>query len=347
MALLATTARLGEPGARECQRGSKERACWLVDSGCTSHMVSSGEGLTDIRWGKGRVIVAGGEELESVGAGSINGVIKTRQGESRRIVFKDVLIVPGLGGRSLLSVKRIVDLGGKVTFSLSNAAIEINGVELPMRSTTGDALYEVEYRRLDPGAGGVKEQRAFMAAAEDARELGIKTRSGGHRKIDHIEEKNARQESGKRNIELTSFSVRSEGIGKTWSKRKTRRKQMHGTGGRGGSHDSRGRVRHVSKHWKRRKNLASVGDRRADEQEEYKWEESATWKRSTLIRQRCRERGRWPVRRRSDPGGGMMRVMQRRAAAAARSIRFSGGFEMMEHSTYSSSSGSSSSSNTC
>ena len=105
-------------------------------------MVSSDEGLTDVRWGKGRVIVAGGKTLDSVGVGRINATIKTHQGISKLVTFEEVLLVPGLG-RNLLSVKKVVTRGGKVTFTPSHAVIETsNGVRMPLRQA-GD-LYELE-----------------------------------------------------------------------------------------------------------------------------------------------------------------------------------------------------------
>jgi len=268
------------------------RACWIVDSRCSYHMVKSREGLTNIQWGKGRVQVAGGRVLKSVGVGSIVGAVRTQDGETKRVLFKDVLLVPELKG-NLLSVKRIVSLGGKVTFSVSNAAIEMNGVKLPMRSS-GDDLYELEYRRLDPGTGGAEEQ-AFMA--EDAKALGISRRSGGHRKRNNYVKKSTWQERGKMNVEVASFSVMSDGIGKkaAWDNRKKFRRKhaQQGAGGRGGSHNSRGKKKQRDG-LKRRAMMESsiskrgvsdqVGDRGADEQEEYKWV-SAIWKSSARIRQ--------------------------------------------------------------
>ena len=138
-----------------------------------------------------------------------------------------------------------MSLGGKVTFSLSNADIEMKGVKLPMRSNEDD-LYEQEYQRLDPGMGGAEEQ-AFIA--EDAKALGISRRSGGgHRKKNNYVKKSTWQERGKMNVEVASFSVTSDGIGKAWCKGKVRRKHVCGDGGRGGSNSSRRGVRHVSRH---------------------------------------------------------------------------------------------------
>ena len=146
------------------KKQAKGALAWVVDSGCTSHMVSSDKGLTDVRWGKGRVIVAGGKTLDSVGVGRINATIKTHQGISKLVTFEEVLLVPGLG-RNLLSVKKVVTRGGKVTFTPSHAVIETsNGVRMPLRQA-GD-LYELECQ-LATGIA-VETQAALLTAMEVA-----------------------------------------------------------------------------------------------------------------------------------------------------------------------------------
>ena len=79
---------------------------WVVDSGCTAHMVGSEAGLADVKWGKGTVIVAGGQTLNSVGVGRIEATIQTDKDTGMPVTFEEVLLVPGLG-RNLLSVKKI------------------------------------------------------------------------------------------------------------------------------------------------------------------------------------------------------------------------------------------------
>jgi hypothetical protein len=66
---------------------------WIVDSGCTAHMVSSAEELTNIEWGKGQVVVAGGKVLESVGIGRIHGIVQTNKGTNIDVSFNNVLVV--------------------------------------------------------------------------------------------------------------------------------------------------------------------------------------------------------------------------------------------------------------
>ena len=74
----------------------EHKGAWIVDSGATTHMVNSKEGLTDVVWSKGRVIVAGGKVLESVGTGSVKAMVKTKDGRTAPASFKNVLIVPEL-----------------------------------------------------------------------------------------------------------------------------------------------------------------------------------------------------------------------------------------------------------
>jgi hypothetical protein len=54
---------------------------WVVYSGCTTHMCNSREVLSDIRWGKGQVILANGKVLDSIGIGRIRGKAEADDGK--------------------------------------------------------------------------------------------------------------------------------------------------------------------------------------------------------------------------------------------------------------------------
>ena len=95
--------------------------------------------------------------LESVGVGSIVGAVRSQDGESKRVLFKDVLIVPELK-QNLLSVKKIASGGGKITFSSSDMNIDMHGVQLPMRVVGG--LYTLGYRCLNESGERLTEQQA-------------------------------------------------------------------------------------------------------------------------------------------------------------------------------------------
>lgn len=144
------------------------KGAWIVDSGATTHMVNSKDGLSDVVWSKGRVIVAGGKVLESVGTGSVKAMVKAKDGRTVSVSFKNALIVPELR-RNLLSVKRIVANGGKVLFSPSNAVIVTqSGTELVLRQVGN--LYELEYDRRYPssgGAGGTTNKEQALSVSEE------------------------------------------------------------------------------------------------------------------------------------------------------------------------------------
>lgn len=151
--------------------GINRRETWIVDSGATTHMVNSKESLSSIVWSKGRVIVAGGRVLESVGTGTVRAMVKTRDGRTVPVSLKDALIVPELK-KNLLSVKKIVANGGKVLFSPSNAVIVTQkGTEISLKQVGN--LYELECgeRRYYPSSGGEagatrREQQALVVMSD-------------------------------------------------------------------------------------------------------------------------------------------------------------------------------------
>jgi len=150
--------------AVENQDKQQQSSSWIVDSGCSMHMVKSEEGLTEIKWQKRRVVVAGGRILEAIGVGRIKGSVTTHEGKNIDISFHDVLVVPSLD-RNLLSVTRIVDRGGEVTFGSNGAFISIKGMRLPLKACSGIGLYELEFR--NPQAC---KKRGSAAAQQEAQE---------------------------------------------------------------------------------------------------------------------------------------------------------------------------------
>ena len=139
-----------------------EASSWVVDSGCTSHMTSSEEGLTKIKWTTGKVVVADGKTLESIGVGTMDAMVCDQQGKATTVSFNEVLIVPRLG-RNLLSVKKIVGRGGKVVFAGAESYIEVNLTRLPLKAR--GKLYELEYEGRPIDSGGSKTQKVDQAFA--------------------------------------------------------------------------------------------------------------------------------------------------------------------------------------
>ena len=142
---IALSVRLEERCSSTVAAAEQRALPWIVDSGCSVHMVNSAEGFTDIKWQKRRVTVAGGRTLEAVGIGHIKGSVVTDGGKNIDMSFNDVLLVPSLD-RNLLSVARIVERGGEVSFSRSGAFISIKGMRLPLRACNRGDLYELEFR---------------------------------------------------------------------------------------------------------------------------------------------------------------------------------------------------------
>ena len=135
---LAATERGRDPASR-----TDMGATWVVDSGSTTHMVQSSDGLTDVRQVHGEVVVANNQVVQSTGVGRMAVILKDAAGRSVRATMYDVLVVPELG-RNLLSVKRITCAGGSVSFGPGKGTIKIGDAIIPIRQS--GALYELNVR---------------------------------------------------------------------------------------------------------------------------------------------------------------------------------------------------------
>jgi hypothetical protein len=112
--------------------GSLDSQAWVVDSGCTSHMVGSAVGLAAVQQTSGKVMVGDKRVLDVVGVGQLTAFARDEAGAWSRVTLHNVMIVPGLGP-NLLSVKRIVEAGGVVNFSSKGGVIVGKGGRLPLR----------------------------------------------------------------------------------------------------------------------------------------------------------------------------------------------------------------------
>ena len=116
---------------------------WIVDSGCTSHMVSSARGVTDVQEDHTIVIVGGNMRLEAEGRGQLKGRVITAAGEEAGVTLHDVLIVPDLG-RNLLSTRRMAEHGAELHALPRGGIIEMGGHELPLRDSGGLYLLDLQ-----------------------------------------------------------------------------------------------------------------------------------------------------------------------------------------------------------
>lgn len=123
--------------------GEKKEHTWLVDSGCTSHMCETTEGLVNVRKEILEVRVAGDTTLTATGVGTMKVWASNDAGDRVNITLNDVLIVPGLG-YNLLSVDRIRRYGGSIHFEEETYMELGKCYKIPI--TPAGGLFEVKLR---------------------------------------------------------------------------------------------------------------------------------------------------------------------------------------------------------
>lgn len=149
---------------------------WLLDSGCSRHMVSSTNGITNLQRIEGDVITASGDKVASIGMGDLKLVSKDVQGRKVNLTLSNVLVVPKLS-RNLLSVKKMTTSGANVSFGPSGGIIEINGTRIPVRHA--GQLYEVNLQLAAPSA--MTNVASSDEPANVAVDAGLWHRRLGHR----------------------------------------------------------------------------------------------------------------------------------------------------------------------
>jgi hypothetical protein len=137
---------LASSTARDAPEDSKITAQWIVDSGCTTHMTSSMQGLTSYVPKTGSVHAAGGHILKSTGSGSLPVLLQNNKGQYIKVTLHDVLIVPELK-RSLLSVTKLHELGVSVVLGATATHIETRDQVFPISHNKGKSLYELRVTR--------------------------------------------------------------------------------------------------------------------------------------------------------------------------------------------------------
>jgi transposase InsO family protein len=128
--------REGQNSARAaCNKSPK--TLFILDSGCTKHMVHKKEYLSHCRPHHEGITVADGAIIEAIGIGSM--IIKTSQGD---IEIPDVLWVPTLD-QNLLSFRQLMLQGMTPKLFKNSANIELNGTEIA-RGPANNAEYLIE-----------------------------------------------------------------------------------------------------------------------------------------------------------------------------------------------------------
>lgn len=97
--------------------GQVKQNTWVVDSGCTSHMSESTEGVINLRRRISEVRVGGGAKLTAMGVGQMKVWARSDTGGMVTITLNDVLIVPGWVTTYCL----LIELAAKVAQSTSTS----------------------------------------------------------------------------------------------------------------------------------------------------------------------------------------------------------------------------------
>lgn len=108
---------------------------FLVDSGCTQHMVPNLYGIQNFSTHDTAIRVANKEELRSSYMGELSGHIN-----QLHVILRNVLVVPQLS-RALLSVTALIDNGFRVDFSLTACTIWKNNVLVATAPRLGTAYF--------------------------------------------------------------------------------------------------------------------------------------------------------------------------------------------------------------
>jgi hypothetical protein len=95
---------------------------FIADSGATSHMSFSTDGMTDLIDWKNEITVGNSESMWTKYKGTYNGTVIQQDGSSMNIMLKDILYVPDLWV-NLFSITIAIKTGG---VNLSNEKDLIN-----------------------------------------------------------------------------------------------------------------------------------------------------------------------------------------------------------------------------
>jgi len=135
----------------------------VVDSGATSHMVTSTRYMSEVQYSESTVKVAGGRFLKAIGTGKLECHATDQDGDPWPIVLVDVLIVPDLGV-NLLSAVRLMDHGVKVTVERHYPHLHFG----KKKSYFLQRRDELLYWRLKPINKTSEDASAYMSSTVEA-----------------------------------------------------------------------------------------------------------------------------------------------------------------------------------
>lgn len=127
---------LGEVALRAEDRRESGRVRRLIaDSGTTTTMVNSVEGLHDVVYRCGRVLTAGGV-IESVAEGKMHVKVLDTRGRVGRLYINRVVVIPSLA-RGLFSVTQAAQQGARMVLDATSGWLVWDTIEVQLRSVRG------------------------------------------------------------------------------------------------------------------------------------------------------------------------------------------------------------------
>jgi hypothetical protein len=112
---------------------------WIGDSGASSHMTNSNEGLYDVEESDQVIIVGNGEKLKAIKIGKLKMKTKDLNGNEVFFILNDVKYVPGLW-KNLFSVGKALKEGAKLESLGKNMVITKGTLKIEFKELTENGL---------------------------------------------------------------------------------------------------------------------------------------------------------------------------------------------------------------
>jgi hypothetical protein len=182
---------IGEVALRaEDQRESGRVRRLIADSGTTTTMVNSVEGLHDVVYRRGRVLTAGGV-IESVAEGKMRVKVLDTRGRVGRLYINRVVVIPSLA-RGLFSVTQAAQQGARMVLDVTSGWLVWDTIQVQLEREGRLYVLQVELEGedesgLEPPSGKdhstePADDEAHLASAA-ARDLAVKLGRLWHAKL--------------------------------------------------------------------------------------------------------------------------------------------------------------------
>jgi gag-polypeptide of LTR copia-type len=141
----------------------KEKDFFLCDSGASSHMTNSDEGLVDVTSINREVTLRNGSVVKATKMGSIQTVLNNSAGKNVKVTLKDVVYVPDLRF-NLLSVGQIAKSGVTFVYNKEGAHLDMQSSDLSkvvLKSVGNGNVYGMNVNRVLQATPALEEGKAI------------------------------------------------------------------------------------------------------------------------------------------------------------------------------------------